>query len=304
MGYLHQNRVMHRDLKPDNILMCKDGYLKGADFGMARECKLPLRQYTPGMCTLWYRAPELLLLSTEYSTSVDMWSIGCIFAEFIDLWPLCLGKSESDQLKKIISTLPLVEDIKFDEYAPSGLRKELKHEILSDSGLVLLQRMFTYDPKRRVSAKEALRHQYFDDEPVTISPDEFLKSLDLEDDHEDTDSDTGDDGQSGSDTEDEEHSGSDTEDAEQSGSDTGDDKQSVSDTEVADQSGSDTGDDEQSGSDTGDDEQSGSDTGDDEQSGSDTGDDEQSGSDTGNDEHSRPDSEDAEQSGSDTEDDG
>uniref|UniRef100_A0A2H1WSW7 SFRICE_015554 n=1 Tax=Spodoptera frugiperda TaxID=7108 RepID=A0A2H1WSW7_SPOFR len=200
-----QNRVMHRDLKPDNILMCKDGYLKVADFGMAREFKLSPRQYTPGMCSLWYRAPELLLLSKEYSTSVDMWSIGCIFAEFINIWPLFLGESETDQLKKIYkvlgtpsdtvwpgySTLPLVGDITFDEYAPSGLRKELKHKILSDSGLDLLQRMLIYDPKRRISAKEALRHKYFDDEPVTISPDEFLKSLDLEDDHEDTESNTG-----------------------------------------------------------------------------------------------------------------
>ncbi|KAF9797770.1 hypothetical protein SFRURICE_017965 [Spodoptera frugiperda] len=226
LAYLHQNRVMHRDLKPENILMCKDGYLKVADFGMAREFKLSPRQYTPGMCSLWYRAPELLLLSKEYSTSVDMWSIGCIFAEFINIWPLFLGESETDQLKKIYkvlgtpsdtvwpgySTLPLVGDITFDEYEPSGLRKEIKHEILSDSGLDLLQRMLIYDPKRRISAKEALRHKYFDNEPVTISPDEFLKSLDLEDDHEDTDSDTGADEQSDSDMEDEEKSGSSEED--------------------------------------------------------------------------------------------
>ncbi|XP_050552516.1 cyclin-dependent kinase 2 homolog [Spodoptera frugiperda] len=208
MAYLHQNRVIHRDLKLENILICKDGYLKVADFEMARECKSPLRQYTPGMCTLWYRAPELLLLSTEYSTSVDMWSIGCIFAEFINLWLLFQGKSECDQLKKIfkvrrqtpfgVVTVPchLLKTLTFDEYPPSGLCKE--HEILSDSGLALLQSLLTYDPNRRITAKEALQHKYFEDERVGQGPAEFLKSLDLEDDHEDTGSDTGDDEHSGS----------------------------------------------------------------------------------------------------------
>ncbi|KAF9797737.1 hypothetical protein SFRURICE_017932 [Spodoptera frugiperda] len=88
----------------------------------------------------------------------------------------------------------------FDEYPPSGLCKELQHEILSDSGLVLLQSLLTYDPNRRITAKKALQHKYFEDDPVAKDPAEFLKSLDLEYDHEDRGSHTGDDGQSDSDT--------------------------------------------------------------------------------------------------------
>ncbi|KAF9797743.1 hypothetical protein SFRURICE_017938 [Spodoptera frugiperda] len=175
MAYLHQNRVIHRDLKPKNILICKDGYLKVADFGMARECKSPLRHYTPGMCTLWYWAP-----TTPFEHRILHF---CRHVEYR-------------------LTLPLVKDITFDEYPPSGLCKELQQEILSDSGLALLQK------------------------PVAIDPAEFLKSLDLEYDHEDRGSDTGDDGQSGSNTEDDDQSGSDSKDAEQFGSDAKDDEPS------------------------------------------------------------------------------
>ncbi|XP_050552523.1 serine/threonine-protein kinase PITSLRE-like [Spodoptera frugiperda] len=77
--YLHTNHIIHRDLKTHNILLSQDGVLKLADFGMTREYGFPLQQYTPGVCTRWYRAPELLLLSPQYSTPIDMWSIGCIF---------------------------------------------------------------------------------------------------------------------------------------------------------------------------------------------------------------------------------
>lgn len=76
------------------------------DFGLAREYGSPLRQYTPVVVTLWYRAPELLLCAREYSTPVDMWSVGCIFAEFITMNPLFPGKSEVDQLNRIFKVSP------------------------------------------------------------------------------------------------------------------------------------------------------------------------------------------------------
>jgi len=89
--------IMHRDLKTSNLLYSNEGVLKVCDFGLARKQK-PNAVYTNWVVTLWYRAPELLLGSTDYCSKVDMWSVGCIFAELILREPLIAGKNEMDQL--------------------------------------------------------------------------------------------------------------------------------------------------------------------------------------------------------------
>lgn len=99
----HKNKVLHRDLKPQNLLISREGILKLADFGLARAFGIPVKNYTHEVVTLWYRAPDILLGSKKYSTSVDIWSIGCIFAELVNRKPLFAGCSEEDQLKKIFS---------------------------------------------------------------------------------------------------------------------------------------------------------------------------------------------------------
>lgn len=99
--YCHSHRVLHRDLKPQNLLINKEGNLKLADFGLARAFGVPLRTYTHEVVTLWYRAPEILLGGRQYSTGVDMWSIGCIFAEMCTRKPLFPGDSEIDEIFKI-----------------------------------------------------------------------------------------------------------------------------------------------------------------------------------------------------------
>ena len=86
--YLHSNWIIHRDLKTANLLLNNQGILKIADFGLAREYGSPATLLSPNVVTLWYRAPELLLLSKEYTPAVDMWSVGCIFAELILKRPL------------------------------------------------------------------------------------------------------------------------------------------------------------------------------------------------------------------------
>lgn len=101
VAHLHDNWILHRDLKTSNLLLSHKGILKVGDFGLAREYGSPLKAYTPIVVTLWYRAPELLLCAKEYSTPIDMWSVGCIFAELLLMNAVFPGKSEVDQLNRI-----------------------------------------------------------------------------------------------------------------------------------------------------------------------------------------------------------
>ncbi|XP_070336034.1 cyclin-dependent kinase 3 isoform X5 [Odocoileus virginianus] len=105
VNFCHSHRVIHRDLKPQNLLISELGAIKLADFGLARAFGVPLRSYTHEVVTLWYRAPEILLGCQFYSTAVDIWSIGCIFAEMVTRRALFPGDSEIDQLFRIFRTL-------------------------------------------------------------------------------------------------------------------------------------------------------------------------------------------------------
>ena len=99
--HMHDNWMLHRDLKTSNLLMSHKGVLKIADFGLAREYGSPLRNYTQMVVTLWYRPPELLLGTKTYSTAVDMWSVGCIMSEVFTQKALFPSKGEIDTIKKI-----------------------------------------------------------------------------------------------------------------------------------------------------------------------------------------------------------
>ncbi|KAF2027113.1 Pkinase-domain-containing protein [Setomelanomma holmii] len=170
--YCHAHRVLHRDLKPQNLLIDKDCNLKLADFGLARAFGVPLRTYTHEVVTLWYRSPEILLGGRQYSTGVDMWSVGCIFAEMCTRKPLFPGDSEIDEIFKIFRILgtPSEQDwpgvTSFPDFKPSfpkWNRTDIASIVtnLDDMGLDLLDALLVYDPAGRISAKQTIIHPYF-----------------------------------------------------------------------------------------------------------------------------------------------
>lgn len=193
MEYMHRCWYIHRDLKTSNILYNTQGKLSVCDFGLARKYGDPIKPYSPSntIVTLWYRSPELLLGTKCYDASLDVWSIGCIFAEILTGDTIFEGSGELDQLQKIFSILGRPTTEKWPGYQDLAHAKELKWKgdmkprlatyfpraknsftqgnSLSDAGYDLISRMLQMDPTQRISASEALNHPYFRESPVAVS---------------------------------------------------------------------------------------------------------------------------------------
>lgn len=173
LNYCHSRKVLHRDLKPQNLLINDKGELKLADFGLARAKSVPTKTYSNEVVTLWYRPPDVLLGSTEYSTQIDMWGVGCIFFEMATGRPFFPGSTVEDQLHLIFKTLGTpTEDswpgITSNEIFLSGrfpyYPKEhlINHSPrLDNSGLNLLEKFVEFIVKNRISASDAMKHDYF-----------------------------------------------------------------------------------------------------------------------------------------------
>ncbi|EPE32732.1 Protein kinase-like (PK-like) [Glarea lozoyensis ATCC 20868] len=174
IDFCHTNRVLHRDLKPQNLLINTKGQLKLADFGLARAFGIPVNTFSNEVVTLWYRAPDVLLGSRTYSTSIDIWSAGCIMAEMYTGRPLFPGTTNEDQLVRIFRimgtpserTWPGISSYteyktNFQMYATQDLRVILPQ--IDPSGIDLLQRMLQLRPELRISAADALNHPWFND---------------------------------------------------------------------------------------------------------------------------------------------
>ncbi|CAN7046431.1 hypothetical protein IGI04_008669 [Brassica rapa subsp. trilocularis] len=183
LHYCHVNQVLHRDIKGSNLLIDNEGNLKLADFGLARSYSHDHSgNLTNRVITLWYRPPELLLGATKYGPAIDMWSVGCIFAELLNGKPILPGKTESEQLNKIyelcgspdennwpgVTKMPWYNQMKSSRPLKRRVREVYRH--FDRHALELLEKMLVLDPSQRISAKDALDAEYFWTDPLPCDP--------------------------------------------------------------------------------------------------------------------------------------
>ncbi|KAK3249619.1 hypothetical protein CYMTET_40962 [Cymbomonas tetramitiformis] len=183
LHYCHKNNVLHRDIKGSNLLIDNKGILKLADFGLARPWTSEnANALTNRVITLWYRPPELLLGAQKYGPEIDMWSVGCIFAELLLGKAILAGKNEMEQVQCIFKLCgspteenwPGAEKLRFYHmFKPEKpLRRRLNEQFknLPGDALELIDKLLTLDPKNRLTAEQALLHDYFVNEPRPCEP--------------------------------------------------------------------------------------------------------------------------------------
>ena len=173
VSFIHSCKILHRDLKPQNVLVNLKNEAKIADFGLARTFSNELRPYSQEVVTLWYRAPELLIGHAEYSWEIDIWSIGCILFETITgkvLFKASCPRSQLVVIFQLMGTptadqLPQMRQVHLDPVDAPILPFEsfLKTQGLDLLEIDLLRQCLQFQPSKRISAKKALSHPYFDD---------------------------------------------------------------------------------------------------------------------------------------------
>ncbi|VDI29431.1 cyclin-dependent kinase-like 1 isoform X14 [Mytilus galloprovincialis] len=172
--FCHVHNIIHRDVKPENILVSKSGVVKLCDFGFARTLAQPGESYTDYVATRWYRAPELLVGDTKYGKAVDIWAIGCLLSEMLTGEPLFPGDSDIDQLYHIVKCFgnltarhkevflrnPLFVGMRIPEVKET-VPLEKKFNRISSNALDLMKQSLRLDPDDRPTCTQLLKHEFF-----------------------------------------------------------------------------------------------------------------------------------------------
>jgi len=192
--FIHNNKIIHRDMKAANILITKQGILKLADFGLARAISINKQghpnRYTNRVVTLWYRPPELLLGERNYGPAVDMWGAGCIMAEMWTRSPIMQGNTEQHQLTLIaqlcgaisaevwpgVESLDLFSKLEIPRGVKRRVKERLKPYVKDAFACDLIDKLLSLDPTKRLDADNALNHDFFWTDPMPISLDRMLSN--------------------------------------------------------------------------------------------------------------------------------
>jgi cyclin-dependent kinase 7 len=187
--FCHENFVLHRDIKPNNLLIAADGEVKLADFGLARSFADPYRLMTSNVITRWYRPPELLFGAKHYSGAVDIWSVGLVFAELVIRTPYIAGDTEVHQVSLICQAVGTpTEDVwpgvsALPEYTvpePANPVRGRDHYLATfgtagQEGVDLLMGMLVLDPGKRITAREVLLHPWWASDPKPTKNEDLPK---------------------------------------------------------------------------------------------------------------------------------
>ena len=181
--HVHRNFILHRDLKPNNLLISPEGLIKVADFGLARAVPGPREMLTSNVVTRWYRAPELLFGAKHYTYAVDVWSIGVIFAELMLRIPYLPGQDDMNQMEVTFRALGTPTDKDWPEVSsfagynklqiyPPPSRDELRKRFIAatESALTLMENMLMMNPQTRWDTIQCLESEYFKELPAPTNP--------------------------------------------------------------------------------------------------------------------------------------
>jgi cyclin-dependent kinase 9 len=192
--FIHNNKILHRDMKAANILITKQGILKLADFGLARAFSISAKgqgnRYTNRVVTLWYRPPELLLGERNYGPAVDMWGAGCIMAEMWTRSPIMQGNTEQHQLTLIaqlcgaispevwpgVETMDLYNKMEIPKGTKRRVKERLKPYVKDAYACDLIDKLLSLDPTKRLDADTALNHDFFWTDPMPCNLDRMLSN--------------------------------------------------------------------------------------------------------------------------------
>lgn len=191
--FCHENFVLHRDIKPNNLLIAADGEVKLADFGLARNFSDPYRVMTANVITRWYRPPELLFGAKHYCGAVDVWSVGLVFAELIIRTPYLASNTDIEQLEVICNAVgtPTEENWPGVSSLPNYICPTEKPNPIrgmehygptfgtaGQEGVDLLMRSLVLDPRKRITARGMLEHGYWESEPSATSKSQLPRKVD------------------------------------------------------------------------------------------------------------------------------